>query len=115
PSNIYLSRPGGLNDFVKVLDFGLAKELKGEGQKELTQSGEFLGTPRYIAPESVSSKGDIDARADIYLVGAVAYWMLTGKPPFDADSSVEVMMEHLTRLPRRPSEVSELKISKDLD
>lgn len=115
PSNIFLCRQGGMADFVKVLDFGLAKELRGKNAEELTQTGELLGTPRYIAPESVGEKESVDARTDIYLLGAVAYWMLTGKAPFEGASGVDVIVKHLTERPRPPSQVTELSIPPELE
>ncbi len=115
PSNIFLACQGGIYDFVKVLDYGLAKEMNDNEDHGLTQTGELIGTPRYIAPESVTDKANIDRRTDIYLLGAVAYWMTTGKAPFEADTSVEVIVEHLTHLPKKPSEVSEIEIPEALE
>ena len=115
PSNIFLCRQGGMADFVKVLDFGLAKEMRGKSAEELTQTGELIGTPRYIAPESVGDKDTVDHRSDIYLLGAVAYWMLTGKAPFEDASGVDVILKHLTEKPRPPSEVTELAIPPELE
>jgi hypothetical protein len=116
PSNIFLTRRGGLYDFVKVLDFGLAKQINGDrGTATVTKSGILFGTPRYLAPEMVYGMGNIDARADIYCLGGVAYWMLTGQPPFTARSSMEVVIDHVKTRPRPPSQVSELAISGALD
>jgi hypothetical protein len=115
PSNIFLCLQGGMADFVKVLDFGLAKELRGPDAEGLTQTGEMLGTPRYIAPESVGDKETVDRRTDIYLLGAVAYWMLTGKAPFEDASGVDVIVKHMTEKPRKPSEVTELPIPPELE
>jgi len=114
PSNIFLSHQGGLFDFVKILDFGLAKELK-VSKKDLTEAGELLGTPRYLAPESISSEGSCDCRTDIYMLGAVAYFMVSGRAPFEAKTSVELIAECLSTPPKKPSEVSELKIPPKLD
>jgi serine/threonine-protein kinase len=83
-------------DFVKVLDFGLAKTKKGgsgPGQ-QLTKAGTFLGSPRYVAPEQIEGRA-VDGRADIYSFGCVLYRMLTGRVPFDGQQAVEVMMKHL--------------------
>ncbi len=115
PSNIFLTRRGGLYDFVKVLDFGLAKEIKADGAAGITKTGVLFGTPRYIAPEMVYGNETIDGRADLYALGGVMYWMLTGQPPFTSESSVEVVIDHVKTTPRRPSEVSEMKILTELE
>lgn len=115
PSNIFLTRRGDLYDFVKVLDFGLAKQIQAEGTVTITKSGVLFGTPRYLAPEMVYGKERIDGRTDLYCLGAVAYWMLTGQPPFSAASSMEVVIDHVKTTPRPPSELSELPIAPELD
>lgn len=103
PSNIYLAQKGGLHDFVKVLDFGLAKEYRKRG-REIPRSGDvFSGTPRYTAPECLKSNGVIDARADIYMMGSLSYWLLTGHSPFEEDSDEALMQDHLTKEAVPPS------------
>jgi serine/threonine-protein kinase len=87
----------GDRDFVKVLDFGLAKSKKGAGGAagpQLTKAGTFLGSPRYVAPEQIEGRA-VDGRADIYSFGCVMYRMLTGRVPFDGQQAVEVMLKHL--------------------
>jgi serine/threonine-protein kinase len=115
PSNIYLTQRGGLYDFVKVLDFGLAKEIKADEAVGLTKTGVAVGTPRYISPEAITGADDIDGRSDLYCLGAVAYWMLTGRPPFDAKTSVELMIDHVKASPTPPSQVSELPVPDGLE
>lgn len=115
PSNIFLTRRGGLYDFVKVLDFGLAKQIGNDSAAAITKTGIMFGTPRYLAPETVYGSDKIDGRSDIYCLGGVAYWMLTGQPPFTAGTSVEVMIDHVKTAPRPPSEVSEVAIPRELD
>lgn len=115
PSNIFLTRRGGLYDFVKVLDFGLAKQQQSKGKSGITQTGAFFGTPRYVAPESIYGNATVDLRADLYNLGAVAYWMLTGQPLFANSSSVELLVDHAKTVPPKPSEVSELDIPPELD
>lgn len=115
PSNIFLTERGGLYDFVKVLDFGLAKDIRGTGGADITKAGVLLGTPRYIAPESVHSQGKADGRTDIYMLGSVAYWILTGQPPFAGSSSVDLIVDHVKNTPKKPSEISELPIPDALD
>jgi hypothetical protein len=115
PSNIFLTRRGGLYDFVKILDFGLAKRIKGDAASAVTKTGVLFGTPRYLAPETVYGNEAVDGRADLYCLGGVAYWMLTGQPPFTSESSVEVVIDHVKTIPKRPSEVSELPIPAELE
>jgi serine/threonine-protein kinase len=87
------------SDFVKVLDFGLAKTFAGGAEPGLTRAGTFLGSPRYVAPEQVEGRA-VDPRTDIYSFGCVLYRMLTGKVPFDGDAPVDIMMQHLEKEPR---------------
>ncbi len=115
PSNIFLTQRGGLFDFVKVLDFGLAKQIKAEGAAELTKTGMLFGTPRYIAPETVYGTAKADHRSDLYNLGGVAYWMLTGRPPFATENSVELIVDHVKTVPVPPSELSEVPIPPELD
>jgi serine/threonine protein kinase len=115
PSNIFLTRRGGLHDFVKVLDFGLAKQITDPEAVSLTKTGVAVGTPRYISPEAIKGAENIDARSDIYCLGSVAYFMITGRAPFDAKSSAELLIDHLRAIPTRPSHLSELPISAELE
>jgi len=115
PSNIFLTHRGGIFDFVKVLDFGLARKTKLGKDSSITQTGAFYGTPTYVSPESISGTQKVDGRSDIYNLGAVIYWMLTGSPPFDSGSSIETLVDHLKTVPKKPSEVTELTIPKELD
>lgn len=98
PGNIMLVRQDnddtdGDGDFVKVLDFGLAK-TRSQGGSQLTKAGTFLGSPRYVAPEQIEGR-PLDGRADIYSFGCVFYRMLTGRVPFDGNQAVEVMLKHI--------------------
>jgi serine/threonine-protein kinase len=77
-----LCRRGGEYDVVKILDFGLVKETDGKQSRDITQFQKVLGTPRYMAPERIRNAGDADARSDIYSVGAVAYFLVTGREIF---------------------------------
>jgi len=115
PSNIFVTQRGGLYDFVKVLDFGLAREVQTGGDGSLTKTGMVFGTPRYIAPESVSGQGGSDARSDLYNVGGVAYWMLTGRPLFSGSTSLDLIIDHVKTIPKPPSAVTELEIPPALD
>lgn len=88
PSNILIDR----NDRVRVADFGLAKRVQSDAN--LTMSGQIVGTPAYMAPEQAGAKrGKIGPRSDVYSVGAMLYEMLTGRPPFQADNRLEILME----------------------
>src|SRR5580692_1669314 len=95
PANIFLVEHGDETDFVKVLDFGLVKNVSGDGKGEdLTQAGLFMGSPKYMAPEQI--RGDrVDARTDIYALGIIMYEMITGKVPFDRPNSVNILMAHV--------------------
>lgn len=102
PGNVmvHLSHPyGGGEDFVKVLDFGLVKEVRGEGGVELSHEANLAGTPQYMAPESIISPAAVDGRADLYALGAVAYYLLTGTHVFEGESIVEVCGQHLHSAP----------------
>lgn len=83
PSNIITCERGGLHDVAKLLDFGLVRSGGAGGSADtLTQGGAIAGTPAYMSPEQANSDKDLDARSDIYSVGAAAYFLLTGQPPF---------------------------------
>ncbi|HEY5955406.1 MAG TPA: CHASE domain-containing protein, partial [Polyangiaceae bacterium] len=114
PANIMLTKRGGIPDFVKVLDFGLAKESDSEDPGTLSRAMPVLGTPMYLAPETVTS-GEVDARADIYALGAVVYFLLTGVTVFEAPSVVEVCAMHLYSQPIAPSQRSSLAIPPALE
>ncbi len=101
---VQLSHPhGGGGDFVKVLDFGLVKELRRGGGIELTNESNLAGTPQYMAPESILSPDEVDPRADLYALGAVGYYLLTGTHVFTGQSVVEVCGHHLHSAPEPPS------------
>lgn len=117
PANLFVCRYGEDYDFVKVLDFGLVKQErnKGEDDLKLTVDGSVTGTPAYMYPEAISGKNPVDNRSDIYSLGCVAYWLLTGQRVFFADTQMAMLMEHATSDPIPPSERSEMEIPADLD
>ena len=104
PANVILCERGGVPDVAKVFDFGLVKELEGGEAEALTRENVITGTPLYLAPEAILSSDAVDARADIYAVGAVGYFLLTGRPVFDGRTLVEVCGHHLHTTPVPPSQ-----------
>ena len=96
PENVMLCRRGE-DDVVKLLDFGLVKNLEHAQTRDITKQLKILGTPRYMAPERILNPADVDARSDIYAVGAVGYFLLTGKPIFEGDNSLEITNQVCTR------------------
>ena len=114
PANIFVCRYGSDFDFVKVLDFGLVKKQKFVEDAALTQKGQFLGTPAFFAPE-MALDSEIDGRADIYSLGCVAYWLLTGSLVFEADNLMALAAKHLQEEPVPPSGRTEMEIPGDLE
>jgi len=102
PANLLLSNPARRPDHLTVLDFGLATQFSGDPSQ--TAPGELHGTPLYMAPEAIREAGRADERSDVYALGAVAYFLLTGSPPFTGQSVVEVCAAHLHSEPEAPSE-----------
>jgi serine/threonine-protein kinase len=101
PENIFLSTNGGLKDYPKVLDFGLAKVTERElrpGSIMLTQEGMVFGTPEFMSPEQAQGK-PLDARSDLYSLAIILYEVLTGKLPFDARTPMEYIQMHVTKPP----------------
>jgi len=95
PANVFAAERGGVYDVAKLLDFGLVKQQSsGATDVKLTQPGTFSGSPFYMCPEQVKSYDRLDARSDIYSLGAVAYYLVTGKPPFVADNVWDVITAH---------------------
>ena len=121
PGNILVVDRGGISDLVKVVDFGLVKDvgtLDGGGatsETALTMANAITGTPLYIAPETLTAPDTIDARADIYALGAVGYWLLTGTHVFGGTSIFEVCAHHLHSVPDPPSIRLGAPVSADLE
>jgi len=117
PANIFLCRYGEDCDFVKVLDFGLVKAFDEpkEAGPALTRENMVHGTPAFIAPEQAMGRADVDARVDIYATGCVAYWLLTGRLVFTADTPMGYLVHHINTPPRPPSALAELPIPPALD
>jgi eukaryotic-like serine/threonine-protein kinase len=115
PANIFLTQRGGIPDFVKVLDFGLVKARNLEGQVELTGATATLGTPLYMSPEAVEHPDRVDARADIYSLGCVGYYLLTGETVFAGLSVGEVLLQQVQSVPEKPSARLRQPVSADLE
>ena len=114
PANIMLCSQGGEQDVVKLLDFGLVKEFHVGGDVKLTGDSVVIGTPQYMAPECILHPDAVDARTDIYALGAVAYYLLAGADVFDGKSVVEVCSQHLYQQPD-PLAARGIAISPELD
>jgi serine/threonine-protein kinase len=117
PANIYLCRLGVECDFVKVLDFGLVKHvtsIERDPGRDITQADMVPGTPSYVAPEMI--RGDpVDGRADLYALGCVAYWLLTGRLVFEEPTQLAVLAAHASKEPLPPSSQSESAVPPALD
>jgi serine/threonine protein kinase len=113
PANIMLSRCGGLYDFPKVLDFGLALTRKRD-QPELTLDGAVLGTPHFMAPEQGLGADDLGPAADVYALGCVAYFLLTGRNLFEAPTVRELVGKHMTARPIPVADLAEQHIDPEL-
>ena len=109
PENIYLITKGHVPDFVKVLDFGLAKLTLGDEKvSHKTRTGSVMGTPYYMAPEQCEGKANIDHRADIYSLGVILFEMLTGKVPFGGEGYGEIIVKHITSAVPSPRAINPL-------
>jgi serine/threonine-protein kinase len=98
PANIFCAYRGGVYDVIKLLDFGLAKPtMDNSANPQLTMAGTVTGSPLFMSPEQASGDDAIDARSDIYSLGAVMYYMLTGQPPFTGDNPLKVMIAHASQ------------------
>jgi serine/threonine-protein kinase len=114
PANLMLMERGGIPDFVKVLDFGLVKENSSDVSLGLSRGTLLLGTPLYMSPEAILS-GVVDGRSDLYALGAVAYYLLTGTTVFQGESVVEVCAQHLSSAPMPPSQRTDRFVPPSLD
>jgi hypothetical protein len=115
PANIQVCRMGQYSDWVKVLDFGLVKSQAGEVlEPGLTATNTVSGTPAYLSPESALGE-PVDQRTDIYALGCVAYWMLTGRYVFTGDGAMQIVARHVSSEPTPPSRHSAFDVSPALD
>jgi len=121
PGNILVVDRGGISDQVKVVDFGLVKDVGGAArgavapEPALTMADTITGTPMYMAPETFSTPEGVDARADLYALGAVGYWLLTGTHVFGGKTILEVVGHHLHSVPDRPSARLGAPVAADLE
>jgi len=117
PGNIFLCRRGGLADCVKVLDFGLVRDISAD-QPEPADAGRphvIEGTPWFTPPEAIQSSGHIDPRSDLYALGALGYYLLTGRYIFDAENVKEIHAQQLTGVPVPPRQRTTNHISSALE
>ena len=113
PANIVLSERADAPDVVKVVDFGLARAIEKESKQ--SHAGAILGTPLYLAPEGITNPDAVDGRADLYALGAVGYFLLSGRNVFEGPSVVEVLSKHVLEAPRPPSAVLGRPLPADLE
>jgi len=114
PSNIMLARLGG-SYVVKVVDFGLVKRLADEDAPEGQDARSIQGTPYYLSPEGFNAPNEVDARSDLYSLGAVGYYLLTGRPVFEGDTVLDVCMQHVEAAPPPMSEARGEPVPKQLE
>ncbi len=112
PENLFLTSLGGEHDFVKVIDFGIAKVERADSK--MTDTGWILGTPAYMSPE-VATGETADARSDVYALGAVLYFLLCGRPPFEADNAAALFFAHVNQPVVPPSELLGHRLPADVD
>jgi hypothetical protein len=115
PANLFTCRMGQRFDFIKVLDFGLVKtEGPTDGEGQLTQVGVTTGTPAFMAPEQALGQA-VDARTDVYALGCVGYWLLTGQLVFDSNNPTAMVLDHVKSSPTLPSQRIEGGVPEDLE
>jgi serine/threonine protein kinase len=105
PENLFVAQDADGSEYVKVFDFGIAKAPRPLGARPLTRVGESMGSPRYMSPEQLQLPQDIDARSDVWALGAVLYEVLTGRPAFEGGSPLEICSNILSKRPIAPSAI----------
>ena len=115
PRNIFLSNVGWTHDFAKVLDFGLVKTSYQDGDSLVTVDGSTAGTPAYLPPECAMGERTVDGRADLYALGCVAYFLLSGVTVFGDSTPVALAVAHVQKTPERISERTELRVPDALE
>ena len=115
PANVILCERGGRPDVVKVVDFGLVKDMTNSLSPRISAANTITGTPLYMSPEAIRSPGSVDKRSDVYSVGALAYRLVTGKPLFDSENFMEICSLQLSQRPASPSERLGRPVARDLE
>jgi serine/threonine-protein kinase len=116
PANIFACRRGREEDFVKVLDFGLVKHADSKTvDVQITAEGTTTGTPAFMAPEAVYEADRMDARSDLYALGCVGYWLVTGRLVFERDTPIQTLLSHLNDTPVPPSKRTTQPIPEGFD
>jgi serine/threonine-protein kinase len=115
PTNLFLCKLGTTHDFTKLLDFGLVKRTISGEMTRVTMDGMTTGTPAYMAPEVALGTNHVDGRTDLYGLGCVAYWLLTGQLVFQENSATAIALAHVQKAPERPSLRVETAIPKSLE
>jgi eukaryotic-like serine/threonine-protein kinase len=119
PANIFLCRMGLEFDFVKVLDFGLVQTRRADASSAVTETlmtaQQLIGTPAYMAPEVILGRDDVDRRADVYAIGCVAYYLLTGARVFTEGSQMQMLIDHVQTEPVPPSSRAAQPIANEID
>ncbi len=106
PGNVIVATLGGQRDVAKLLDFGLVQDLSADAEGRLTRTGTVLGTPDYMSPEQAAGESAVDARSDVYGLGAVAFFALIGRPPFQGKTFGQLLAAHRSE---PPPDLSELR------
>ncbi len=99
PANIFAAKRGNVYDVAKLLDFGMVKPFDSIGSPDLTHDGSITGSPMFMAPEQATGESEPDERSDIYSLGVVAYYLLAGKPPFEGDQALQILLAQVQRHP----------------
>jgi serine/threonine protein kinase len=117
PANVYVCRLGNRHDCIKVLDFGIVaiRDEVQKGKTRLTAENSIAGTPAFMAPETISGDRDADELVDIYALGCLAYWLVTGELVFDGDSPVKILYGHVEKKPVRPSKRAGIELPHDFE
>jgi serine/threonine-protein kinase len=114
PANIFLACRGGVWDVVKLLDFGLVREVSNDRQDPSDRASGFSGTPQFMAPEQATRYESVDGRSDLYALGAVGYYLLSGHPPFEGKNTIDLILAHAAE-PVRSIRESRPEVPEDLE
>ena len=114
PENLMICRRGGIDDTLKVLDFGLAHMISANPERDGVPAG-LSGSPLYMSPESILSPGSVDVRSDLYSLAAVGFYLLTGQPVFNGKKLADILQQHAYTAPPRPADVRQQKVDQDLE